>query len=110
MEVKINREIMNYKETVFWGMSLRQFLFSLLACAAAVGVYFAARHYVGTEILSWICMTAATPFVAFGFVRVNDMNLEDFLGVWLDFVYFIPRKLNIRPSTVLTQNEANRRL
>ena len=40
MEVKINREIRNYTEAMFFGLSLRQFLFALLAVAVAVGVYF----------------------------------------------------------------------
>ena len=40
MEVKINREIRNYTEAMFFGLSLRQFIFSVLACGVAVGVYF----------------------------------------------------------------------
>lgn len=39
MEVKINREIRNYTESMFFGLSLRQFVFSLLAVAVAVGLY-----------------------------------------------------------------------
>ena len=31
MEVKINREIRNYTESMFFGLSLRQFIFSVLA-------------------------------------------------------------------------------
>ena len=37
MEVKINREIRNYTEAMFFGLSLRQFIFSVCACAVAVG-------------------------------------------------------------------------
>ncbi len=110
MEVKINREIREYKESVFWGLSLRQFIFSLLACAAAVAVYFLFRNRVGTEILSWFCVLASTPFVAFGFIRFNGMNLEDFLNAWLDFAIFIPQKLTTRPSEIINQNAENRRI
>lgn len=52
MEVKINREIKGYNETIFFGLSVRQFLFALLACGAAVGVYFGCRSLLGTEVLS----------------------------------------------------------
>ena len=34
MEVKINKEIRNYTESMFFGLSLRQFIFSVLACAS----------------------------------------------------------------------------
>ena len=37
MEVKINKEIRNYTESMFFGLSLRQFIFSVLACGVAVG-------------------------------------------------------------------------
>ena len=36
MEVKINKEIRNYTESMFFGLSLRQFIFSVLACGVAV--------------------------------------------------------------------------
>ena len=53
MEVKINREIRNYTESMFFGLSLRQFIFSVLACAVAVGLYFLLKPYLGTETVSW---------------------------------------------------------
>ena len=46
MEVKINREIRNYTESMFFGLSLRQFIFSVLACGVAVGLYFLLRNRI----------------------------------------------------------------
>ena len=40
LEVKINKEIRNYAESMFFGLSMRQFIFSVLACGVAVGLYF----------------------------------------------------------------------
>ncbi len=42
MEVKINREIRNYTEAMFFGLSLRQFIFSLRRCGGG-GVIFPAE-------------------------------------------------------------------
>ena len=56
MEVKINREIRNYTESMFFGLSMRQFIFSILACGVAVGLYFLLRPYFGVETLSWMCI------------------------------------------------------
>ena len=36
MEVKINKEIRNYTESMFFGLSMRQFIFPVLACGVAV--------------------------------------------------------------------------
>ena len=49
MEVKINKEIRDYTESMFFGLSLRQFVFSVLACLIAVGVYFGLKPLLGLE-------------------------------------------------------------
>ncbi len=43
--------------------------FSVLACGAAVGLYFLLRSYMGMETVSWVCVLGAAPFAALGFVR-----------------------------------------
>ncbi len=40
VEVKINREIRQYTESIFFGLSIRQFAFSICACGVAVILYF----------------------------------------------------------------------
>lgn len=41
MEIKINKEIRTYRETLFFGLSVRQFVCSVLAVGVAVALYFA---------------------------------------------------------------------
>lgn len=91
MEVKINREIRNYSESVFFGLSLRQCIFSVLAIAAAVGLYFILRPYLGVETLSWACILGAVPFAALGFVTYHGMPAEQFLWAWLRSEVIEPR-------------------
>lgn len=45
LEVKINREIREYTESIFFGLSMRQFIFSALACGIAVLLYFVLKPY-----------------------------------------------------------------
>ena len=52
MEIKINREIRDYHESMFMGLSLRQTLCSLLAVGAAVGLYFWLNPLLGMETAS----------------------------------------------------------
>ena len=92
MEVKINREIRNYTESMFFGLSLRQFIFSVLACGVAVGLYFLLRPYVGTETVSWVCILGAAPFAALGFVKYNGMTAEKAIYAWIKSEFFMPKK------------------
>ena len=43
MEIKINKEIRSYKETVYFGLTARQLICSLLSVGTAVGLNFALR-------------------------------------------------------------------
>ena len=79
MEVKINREIRNYTESIFFGLSLRQFIFSIFACGIAVLLYFLLKGKFGIETLSWVCILGAAPFAALGFLTYNGMTAEKFI-------------------------------
>ncbi len=62
MEVKINREIRNYTESMFFGLSMRQFIFSVLACGVAVGLYFFSS--LCGDIFSFYCKSASIGLLA----------------------------------------------
>jgi len=100
VEIKINKEIRDYKESVFFGLSMRQFIFSLLACGIAVLLYFLLRNYLGLETLSWICILGAIPFAVLGFVRYNGMNAEQFIIAWIKSKILMPRVLLFEPENM----------
>ena len=100
MEVKINREIRNYTESMFFGLSMRQFVFSVLAGGVAVGLYFLLSPYVGTETVSWMCVLGAAPFAALGFIRYHGMNAEQFLWAWIKSEFLIPKRLLFNPENI----------
>lgn len=93
MEVKINREIRNYTESMFFGLSMRQFIFSVLALGVAVFLYFLLKPHLGTETVSWACILGAAPFAALGFISYHGMPAEKLLWVWLRSEIIEPRYL-----------------
>ena len=97
---KINKEIRNYTESMFFGLSLRQFIFSVLACGVAVGLYFLLRPHFGTETLSWVCILGAAPFALMGFVKYNGMNAEQFVWAWIKSEFLMPKKLVFHPDNL----------
>ena len=98
MEVKINKEIRNYTESVYFGLSLRQFIFSILACGMAVVLYFIFRPYFGIETLSWLCILGAAPFAAIGFITYNGMNAEEFILAYIRSEFLTPKELTFKPD------------
>ena len=89
MEIRINKEIKDYHESLFFGLSARQFICSVAAVGAAVGVYFGLKDIVGKETVSWLCVVCAAPLAAAGFFKYNGMQLEEFITAWFrsEFIY-----------------------
>lgn len=100
MEVKINKEIRNYTESMFFGLSMRQFLFSVLACGVAVGLFFLLRGRFGTETVSWMCVLGASPFAVMGFVRYNGMTAEQFVWAWIKSEFLMPKRVLFVPENL----------
>ena len=100
MEIKINREIRDFSESIFFGLSLRQFVFSLLAILIAVGGYFVLKPYLGTETVSWVCVLGAAPFAAMGFIKYNGLTAEQFVAAWIRSAFLMPKKLTFRAVNI----------
>ena len=93
MEVKINREIRNYTESMYFGLSMRQFFFSLIAIGVAILLFFVMKPHAGTETVSWMCILGAAPFAAMGFVSYHGMTAEQLLWTWFRSEILEPKEL-----------------
>ena len=93
MEVRINREIREYTESMFFGLTMRQFIFTCLAVAASIFSYFLLKPLIGIEAVSWVCILTAVPFAVLGFVRYNGMSAEKFIWEWIKSELLIPKNL-----------------
>ena len=98
IEVRINKEVRDYQESLFFGLSLRQLLFALLA--VIVAVYFGLRNTVGSGEIGWICVLAAFPFALGGFFTYNGMTFEKFLLAFIRSELLYPKKLVFRSENL----------
>lgn len=98
MEVKINKEIRDYQESMFFGLSLRQFIFSFLAVGIAVLLYFLLKPYFGTETVSWMCILGAVPFAVMGFFSYHGMTAEKFILNYIRTEIIEPHVLMFKPT------------
>lgn len=83
IEVKIPKEVRKHKETIFFGLSARQFFCAILAVGSAVAVYFLAKPILGQETASWLCILAAAPVGIAGFFSYNGLTLEQFVWAFI---------------------------
>ena len=113
LQIKINQEIRDYTESVFFGLSPRQFFFSLAAVGVAVGLFFVLRKHFGTETVSWMCILGAAPFAALGFVRYHGMSAEQLLWVFIRSELLEPKVFLFRPKNyyyeLMLENKEDRK-
>ena len=68
-----------HRETIFFGLSARQFICAVLAVGLAAGIYLGLGNVIGKEAASWLCLLLAAPVAIAGFFHYNGMTLEQFL-------------------------------
>ena len=83
MEIRINKEIKDYHESLFFGLSARQFICSAAAVGAAVGIYFGLGKFIDKETVSWLCIVCAAPLAIAGFFKYNGMMFEEFIVAYI---------------------------
>ena len=82
MEVKINREIRNYTESMFFGLSLRQFFFSIAAMGVAVLLVMLLSAMLISALRRLIPERAKLPayvLIVAGFVSIVQLLMNAFL-------------------------------
>lgn len=107
LEIKINKEIRDFKESFFCGLDLRQCVFSILGIGATVAANFYALSLgINKEICSWISIMCVLPFAFLGFFRYNGMPAEKFLIVLIKYA-ITPKKLLFKPTNIMMEMVAD---
>lgn len=83
MEVKIPKEVRQHNESIFFGLSARQFICSALAVILAVVIYLVSHKTIGKETASWLCILAAAPIAVGGFFKYNGLSFEQFVWAFI---------------------------
>ena len=91
MEIKVNKEIMDYHESVFMWLNMREVLCVGLAAGVATGVFFLFQKRLGVETTGWICILCAAPFGGLGFVKINGLRLEEYVTAFVKTMFIMQK-------------------
>jgi hypothetical protein len=78
IEIRIPKEIKNYREKLFFGLTLRQCICTAIALLICVPIYIFGNRFLPQEAVSWVVIIIAVPLMFTGFFRYNDMAFEQF--------------------------------
>ena len=85
IEIKVPKEIKDYKSKLFFNLSVRQFICTAAALAICVPIYFFGKKYMDEDLISWVVILIGAPLLFTGFFRYNEMNFEQLAREWFAF-------------------------
>lgn len=102
IEIKIPKEIRDYKEVIFAGLNLRQIISLSVAFAINVPLYLVSKPYIGDELASWLVMFVGVPVFLIGFIKFDGMPFEKYFQIMVRFNFIVPRKRKYKIENIFT--------
>lgn len=85
MEGKITTDLREVSGTVYFGLNMRQLIWSAVAIVASIVVWLHCHDALGKDYTSWLCSSVVAPCVCIGFVKIQGQPFERFALAWLCF-------------------------
>ena len=92
IEIKIPKEITEYKEKFLFGLTIRQCVCDAAALAICVPLYIFGKDFLGDDVVGWIVILTALPILAFGFFKYDGMPFEQFITMLYRQKWVEPQK------------------
>lgn len=97
MEIQLNKDLSKVQENVFMGLNPRQALWTGISVGLGVGTFWICKSFgLSVDVCAWVCMLAAIPAAALGFVTYQGLPFERLVLLWIRNFFFIPRHLPYR--------------
>lgn len=103
--VRIPQEIRKYKEKILLGLTARQLLSTMIALIICVPIYFYGRGKISEDLLSWLIIILAIPFVSIGFFNFNGMPMEKFIVAFVKSEVLYPQKRKYKSENAFREWE-----
>jgi len=81
LEVKIPKEITDYREKIIFGMSGRQLLCAAISVIICTITYIAVNKFIGDDLAGYLVLAEAMPIMGVGFVRINGFVFEKYMMI-----------------------------
>lgn len=83
IEVRIPKEITEYKEKILFGLTIRQLLCFIFAIVLGLGSYFLVSRFAGTQMAGYVVIIEVLPIFATGFFKKNGFTFEKYMKLIL---------------------------
>ena len=83
IEIRIPKEITEYKEKILFGLSIRQLVCFSVAITSGIGTYYFTSKLFNEDVASYVVILEVMPIFAIGFIKKNGFPFEKYVGLML---------------------------
>ena len=85
MYVKVPKEIKDYDEKLFLGLTTPQLIWGGIACATGIVEFIIFKYIISTQIVSWIIIFTVIPIFLIGWQKKDGMQFNKYMAIVLQF-------------------------
>ncbi len=93
IEVRIPKEIKEYEDKIFFGLTVRQLISSIIAGVVSIFAYVYFLDYINEEILSYFIIIFDCFILSIGWVKYNGMRMEQFMFVFMEHMIYPQKRI-----------------
>ena len=105
IEVKVPKEIKNYKEKIFFNLSIRQ------SISLVIGLLFLVPFFLYTvfelkwdsDLVGWLAIILGIPLFSIGFFNFRGMSMEKFVFQIVRTYFIYPTKRLYRKKNIMEE-------
>lgn len=106
MKAEIPPEVTEYKEKMFFGLTVRQLICAGIGLGLAIPTGMFGSKFLPSDVVQYAVVLEIIPCAAIGWLRINDMTFEKYAKKVIQFQLFSQkRKFKYLPELVDTQNQ-----
>ncbi|MHB8130235.1 MAG: PrgI family protein [Mobilitalea sp.] len=101
MVIEISRDIEQYKESVVFGLTAKQLIYSFVSVGIGGGLVLLLYQYIGLTASAYVAIPVVAPIALGGFYTYNGMNFNEVMKRKIQILFF-----NRALTYVSTEGEA----
>lgn len=106
IEIKIPKEIKDYKETFLFGLTVKKFVCLALTLVICIPLYIFGKKIMPEDMVSWVVILIAAPILCVGFVSYHGMSFTQLAKrAWNMFFHPQKRKYTELPVFWLAREQ-----
>ena len=92
IEIKIPKEIKEYKETFLFGLTVKKFVSLAVALLICVPLYCFGKNFMPEEMVSWAVIIVGAPILGVGFITYHNMTFTQLVRRFFDMTFHPQRR------------------